>query len=380
MFPFKINVLPDILADLEKRLQSVRWPDEPEVQNKGWDYGTNPEYLKELTDYWLNQYNWRQQEEQLNRFHHFKTTIDGITIHFIHEKGKGPNPTPILLTHGWPDSFYRYHKIIPMLTDPGSYGGDPSKSFDVIVPSIPGFGFSDKVALAAESTSHIWAKLMKETLGYSQYVAAGGDLGTSITKFLALNHPEAVKAIHLTDVGFIPAGDDVNTYTPAEKEFLKELEGWVATEGAYNNIQSTKPQTLAYGLNDSPVGLAAWIIEKLYAWSDCKGNIENCFTKDEIITNVMIYWITQTVNSSVRTYLQNSRFMKTQPGGRRIDKYLATPTAVAVFKGDVVAPEDWARRRVNLQRYNRYDAGGHFAAIVSPELYGKDLLGFFQQL
>jgi hypothetical protein len=222
--PFRVNVPQIILDDLQKRLARTRWPDE--VEGVGWDYGTNLSYMKELVDYWQHGYDWRKHEAKLNQFAQFRAEIDGLNIHFIHERGTGPNPTPVILTHGWPDSFYRFHKVIPMLTDPASYGGDPNTSFDVIVPSIPGYGFSDRIAMVEDAIADLWAKLMTEVLGYETFVAAGGDLGTLITKSLALNHPDVVTAIHLTDVGYPDASTDFSKLSPAEQEFASFIQQW----------------------------------------------------------------------------------------------------------------------------------------------------------
>lgn len=375
--PFKIEISQEVLNDLQTRLAQTRWTDEP--QDAGWSYGTNPAYLRELVNYWQNEYDWRKHEAELNKFPQFKTEIDGIGIHFIHVKGKGLNPKPIILTHGWPDSFYRFYKVIPMLTDPASYGGDPNQSFDVIVPSVPGFGFSDHVALNDDRTADLWVKLMREVLGYPSFVAAGGDMGTGITKSLANQYPDVVMAIHLTDVGYPNGSEDWSTMSPAEQEFGQFIQQWWYTEGAYNMMHSTKPQTLGYGLNDSPVGLASWIIEKFNTWSDNKGNIENSFTKDELLTNIMIYWVTQTINTSIRTYLENARASYAGPEGPESAQRVEVPTGVASFPGEAPVPREWAERMVNVQRFTKMPKGGHFAAMEEPELWVNDLRTFFYE-
>ncbi|MBI1768213.1 MAG: epoxide hydrolase [Bacteroidetes bacterium] len=375
--PFKIEVAQNVLDDLKARLKMTRWTDEP--NNAGWSYGTNPAYLRELLDYWQNKYDWRKQEAELNKFPHFKTEIDGISIHFIHVKGKGSNSKPLILTHGWPDSFYRFYKVIPMLTDPAKFGGSPHQSFDVIVPSIPGFGFSDRVAVAPERTAELWAKLMTNVLGYQKFYAAGGDMGTNITKALAVNHPEKVTAIHLTDVGYPNGSEDWSTLSPAEQEFGQFIQRWWYTEGAYNMIQSTKPQTLGYGLNDSPAGLASWILEKFNTWSDTKGNIENSFTKDELITNIMIYWVTQTINTSIRTYLETARASYTQHGPKP-EQRVEVPTGVACFPAEAPVPREWADRKANVKRFTKMPKGGHFAALEVPELWVSEVRAFFTEV
>ncbi len=374
MIPFKIEVPESVLEDLKTRLKMTRWTDNPEGDQ--WSFGTNATYLKELMNYWQNSYDWRKQEAMLNQFPQFKAKVDGVDIHFVYVKGKGTNPKPLILTHGWPDSFFRYYKVIPMLTDPEAYGGKAEQSFDVIVPSVPGFGFSDKTVLPEDEVAGLWVKLMTETLGYETFYAAGGDVGSGVTKSLANQFPESVKAIHLTDVGYPNGTEDWGSMSQAEQEFGQFIQQWWMSEGAYNMIQSTKPQTLGYGLNDSPVGLAAWIIEKFHAWSDHNGNIEGRFTKDELITNVMIYWITQTINTSVRYYAVNARDSYTEYGPKPVEK-VNIPTGVAAFPGDAPVPREWAERMVNVKRFVKLAKGGHFAAIEVPELWVDEVRTFF---
>jgi pimeloyl-ACP methyl ester carboxylesterase len=374
--PFEIHVSDTTLYDLQKRLAQTRWPDE--IPNSGWNYGTDLGYLKELVDYWQHKFNWREQEVKLNKFHQFKAQVDGVNIHFIHMKGKGTNSTPIILTHGWPDSFYRFYKVIPMLTDPEKFGGKAEDSFDVVIPSLPGFGFSDRKAMTDTTIAELWAKLMTKLLGYKRFTAAGGDLGSGVTKALALKHADVVAAIHLTDVGYLTGLEDFSTMSEAEQQFASFIQRWLLTEGAYIFIQSTKPQTLGYGLNDSPIGLASWIVEKFYAWSDCKGKIENRFTKDELLTNIMIYWITETINSSIRMYSENARatFAQNAPMTKLVRSQV--PAAVALFPADAPFPREWAERNVNLKRWTKMPRGGHFAALEEPELFVSDLREFFQ--
>jgi len=298
-------------------------------------------------------------------------------IHFIHERGKGPNPLPLILTHGWPDSFYRMHKIIPMLTDPESFGGDAADSFDVIVPSIPGFGFSDPVrkpGWTVKQTAELWASLMQDVLGYQRYAAAGGDGGSPISQLLALNSPALVIGIHLTDIGFQATMNlDPSSLTPAEQQYLGAMQQRFFQEGGYIMIQSTKPQTLAYGLCDSPVGLAAWIIEKFYGWSDIDGDIEREYTKDELLTNIMIYWVTQTINPSIRSYYEESHAPSLKPGQR-----VEVPVAMALFPKDTPPPRALAERTLRIERWTEMPRGGHFPALEVPELYVGDLQAFFR--
>ena len=375
--PFKVNISQATLDDLHERLARTRWPDE--VDEAGWDYGTNLTYLKSLVAYWQHQFDWRTQEAKLNQFAHFKVDLDGLGLHFIHERGKGPHPMPIILTHGWPDSFYRMYKIIPMLTDPTSSGGSPSDSFDVIVPSLPGFGFSDRPRrpLTLAQTAEMWTRLMRDVLGYQRYAAAGGDFGSGITQLLALAHPESVTGIHVTDLGFYNLQARQPDLSEAEQRYLGTQQGWFFQEGAYGMIQGSKPQTLAYGLNDSPVGLAGWIVEKFRAWSDCDGDVEHCFSKDELLTNIMIYWVTQTIRSSFG-YYRDLNTPKLQPG-----QHIEVPTGFARFPKDIPGidpPRELAERHLRIARWTQMPRGGHFAALEEPELLVEDLRAFFRPL
>lgn len=375
--PFKIAIPQSTLNDLRERLARTRWPDE--VEGAGWSYGTNLDYLKSLVAYWQHEYDWRKQEATLNRYTQFRTDLDGLSFHFIHERGKGPNPLPIILTHGWPDSFYRMHKIIPMLTDPESFGGNAADSFDVIVPSIPGFGFSDPVrkpGWTVKQTAELWASLMRDVLGYQRYAAAGGDWGSPISQLLALNNPASVIGIHLTDIGFQATMNlDPSSLTPIEQEYLRAKQQRFFQEGGYVMIQSTKPQTLAYGLSDSPVGLAAWIIEKFYGWSDIDGTLEHKYTKDELLTNIMIYWVTQTINPSIRFYYEESHAPSLKTGQR-----VEVPVAMALFPKDTPAPRALAERTLRIERWTEMPRGGHFPALEEPELLVEDLRVFYRSL
>jgi pimeloyl-ACP methyl ester carboxylesterase len=369
MTPFKIAVPQDVLNDLSTRLKQTRWTDEPE--NSNWNYGTHPAYLRELVSYWQNHYDWRKHEAAINQYPQFKADIDGVTIHFIYVKGKKQESTPLILTHGWPDSFYRFLKVISFLTDPAH----SHTSFDVIIPSIPGFGFSQQTALNVDKVGALFNKLMTKVLGYDTYLAAGGDMGTMITKSMAVQYPEKIKAIHLTDVGYPNGTEDWSKMTPEEQAFGQVIQHWFFTEGAFNMIQSTKPQTLGYGLNDSPVGLASWIIEKFYAWSDHDGNLEQVITKDELITNIMIYWVSQSINSSIRMYAENAR--AAYMGGLKSSQYVQVPTGISLFPKEAQFPRAWAERMVQVASFNTLKKGGHFAALELPEVYANELLTFF---
>lgn len=363
MKPFKIEVPQEVLNDLSTRLKQTRWTDEPE--NAGWSYGTNPDYLRELVTYWQNEYDWRKHEAGINKFPQFKVDIDGVTVHFVYVKGKGQGTLPLILTHGWPDSFYRFLKIIPLL----------SESFDVVIPSIPGFGFSQQTAMNVDRVAGLFNNLMTQVLGYSTYVAAGGDMGSVVAKSMAVQYSENIKAIHLTDVGYPNGTEDWSTMTPEEQAFGQLIQQWFFTEGAFNMIQSTKPQTLGYGLNDSPVGLASWMIEKFYSWSDHDGKIESALTKDELITNIMIYWVTQSINSSIRMYAENAR--ASYMGGLKSSQRVAVPTGISLFPKEAQFPKAWADRMVNVASFNVMKKGGHFAALEVPDLYAQEIINFF---
>jgi len=371
--PFTISIPKSALDDLQERLKRTRWPDE--APGSGWTMGSNLAYMKKLVHYWEKKYDWQKHETELNQFDHFTADVKGVNVHFIHMRGKGPNPTPILLLHGWPDSFYRYHKVIPMLIDPASFGGDADQSFDVIVPSIPGLGFSERKAMATDAFADLFATLMTDVLGYKKFVCAGGDVGSPISMSLALNHPEVVTAIHLTDVGYPDQTTDVSTLTPPEQEFATYIQGWFQAEGAYNMIQSTKPQSLAYGMNDSPVGLAAWIMS--FICIGARGaEIETRFSSDELLTNIMIYWLTETIGSSFRVYYEVAHAAPSPNAGQRSD----IPAAVAHCPLDAPLPREWAERKVNLQHFTEFPRGGHFIAWEEPELYAKDVQDFVRQL
>lgn len=373
--PFTIDVPQTTLDDLQHRLAQTRWPDE--ADGSSWAYGISLAYMKEVADYWLHRYDWRTHEAALNRFAQFKAGVDGVGIHFIHERGKGPNPTPLLLIHGFPDSFYRYHKAIDRLTDPAKYGGDPHTSFDVIVPSIPGTGFSDLVTKSDDVNADLFARLMTVELGYKKFVSAGGDHGAIITQALARKYPELLLGIHLTDVGYPDQTTDFSQLTPAEMEMAQWVQQWFMEEGiGVNMIMATKPLTLAYGLNDSPVGLAAWLIGYGSSGQHGKEELETRFRRDELLTNVMIYWVTGTINSAARAYYEN---MQVASGGN-LGKSETVPAAVAHCPYDPPLPREWAARQVNLVQFTEFPRGGHFMAWEEPELYVKDIQDFVSKL
>lgn len=367
--PFKINIPQAMLDNLKSRLANTRWPDE--ISNSGWDYGTNLAYLKNLTEYWKNEFDWRAQEKMMNSFEHFHANIEGINIHYIHERGKGPNPTPLIITHGWPSSFAEMLKIIPLLTD---------NSFDVIIPSLPGFGFSDKPSLPGwnvQKIASVWMKLMTETLGYDKFFAEGGDWGGYITARLGFAYPEHIFGIYTSNIRGTPTKPYPGTppLSAAESAMLQAREHWFQTGASYWHMQSTAPQTPAYALNDSPVGLASWILEKWRDWTDCDGDLEKRFTKDELLTNITIYWFTQTINSSMRLYYENHQNPWVLGPGERV----MVPCGMGSFPHEGTLRE-WAERFFNIQHWTEFERGGHFPAIEEPELLARDLTDFCRHL
>jgi len=381
---FQIDVQQSVLADLKERLLRTRWADS--FDGAGWNYGTDPHYLKELCGYWQNGFDWPKQQAYLNSFEHFRADLHGTGLHFIREKGAGPNPMPILLVHGWPDSFARFLKIIPLLANPSAYGGDAGDSFDVIVPSLPGYGFSDKPG-KPELTfdfAKILHALMVDELGYRKFAVQGGDWGGMVAEHLARSYGSSVIGIQLTDVPFYHMFQKPSDATGAEEKYLKKMEEFQHKEGAYALIQGTRPLTLAPGLNDSPAGLAAWLVEKFRAWSDCDGDVEKRFSKDELLTHVMIYWITQTVGTSFYPYYDMANAGALRWISEMIKKWIGSsdvPAGFALFPKDLVPPpRHWAERFFNVQRWTEMPRGGHFAAAEEPELLAQEIRAMFRPL
>jgi pimeloyl-ACP methyl ester carboxylesterase len=379
--PFAVAVSEETLADLRERLAKTRWPDE--VANAHWEYGTNLAYLQELVAYWRDGYDWRRCERTINAFPQYRVTIDRVAIHFIHQPGRGPKPLPLILTHGWPWTFWDLHKVIRPLSDPAAFRGDPRDAFDVVVPSLPGYGFSTPLSTPGFNywrTADLWVKLMREGLGYDRFGAQGGDWGALVAAQLGHAHAERIIGIHLTLM--MPLSlrmPDASEYSTEEGGWREQTQRFRKEESGYFALQSTKPQTLAYGLNDSPVGLCAWIVEKRRAWSDCGGEIERRFTKDELLTTVMLYWVTESFGSSVRYYYE-ARHHPWQPSHPRTP-VVEAPTGVAVFPREVILlPRRWAERYYNLVRWTVMPAGGHFAPMEEPERLVEDIRAFFRPL
>ncbi len=375
---FSIHLPDTMLADLRRRLDATRWPDE--LEGAGWEFGANLAYMQSLAQYWRNGYDWRRQEALLNQLPQYRIALDGFHIHFVHVRGKGPAPLPLIITHGWPGSFVEMIKLIPLLADPAAHGGKAEDAFDVIVPSLPGYGFSDrplKDGMDPKKIAALWARLMQE-LGYKRFGAQGGDWGSAISIALGLDHAESLIGIHLNYIAgrFLLGG----TLSQAPEDeiasgYLEQLRAWWETEGGYSHEQGTKPQTLSYGLNDSPVGLAAWIIEKFRTWSDCGSDVESIFSRDELLTNVMIYWATQTIHSSTRLYYES----RLQPLSLSRVNRVEPPVAFALFAKEIpLPPRALVERGFNIARWTEMPRGGHFAAMEQPELLAEDLREFFR--
>lgn len=373
--PFTVAIPEATLTDLRERLARVRWADAPPAA--GWDYGTDLAYLRELVAYWRDAYDWRAHEARLNAFAQYTVPLAGIDLHYIHQPGVGPDPLPLLLSHGWPGSVWEFHRAIPMLTDPARFGGDPADAFTVVAPSLPGYGFSFRPGqprFGIAAIADTFATLMTEVLGYRRFVAQGGDWGSMITSRLALAYPERVPAIHLN---YLPlAHDSSPAETPEEEDYLRDLAHWRREETAYQAIQGTKPQTLAFGLADSPTGLAAWMLEKYRTWSDCGGDVEAVFGKDDLLTAITIYWATGAIGSSFWPY-----YDRLHAGGDPVPRgtRIATPTAYIAFPREIVRPpRSRAERYYNIRRWSPQPAGGHFAALEQPEALVQDIRAFFR--
>jgi len=376
--PFEIRISDDVLSDLRARLTRVRWPDEPPLAP--WSTGTSVAYMKQLVDYWRERFDWRAQEAKLNAFSQFTVPLAGIELHFIHQRGQGPRPIPLLLSHGWPGSVFEFHKIIPMLTDPARYGADAADAFTVVAPSLPGYGFSFRAGqprFSVEQIADAFAELMTGVLGYPRFAAQGGDWGAFVTSRLGLMHAERLYGIHLNMLAVRRDPAMLANPTPEEKAFLEQLQHWIKEETGYQWIQGTKPQTLAFGLSDSPVGLAAWIMEKFRAWSDCGGDPESVFSRDELLTNIMLYWVSGAIGSSFWPYYSRLRNPWPVPEGA----YIRTPTGYAEFPREMLhPPRSVAEKVYNIQRWTKMDRGGHFAALEQPEALARELREFFRPL
>ena len=376
--PFKINISNKIIEDINTKVANYSWHEMPD--DGGWTYGTNLDYMKEISKYWIDKFDWRKTEEKINKFQNFKSSIDGIDIHFIHEKGSGTNPKPLLLSHGWPGSIVEFLHIIDQLAHPEKFGGKEEDAFDVVVPSLPGFGFSGRPSrpIGPRKMASIFNSLMTEVLGYKKYLAQGGDFGGTIATWLAYDFPKTCAAIH---INILIVRHPDGPQTKEEKEWEERFERDQMTENGYRTQQATKPQTLSYAMMDSPVGVAAWIIEKMRSWSDIKNNdIESVYSKDTLLSNIMVYLVTKTFNTASWIY-----YGRREEGGRPLPKEglpIKVPTAVALFPKEYLewSPRSYVERIYNVQRWTEMPKGGHFAALEQPDLLIRDIREFVKDL
>jgi microsomal epoxide hydrolase len=374
--PFRVSVDETAIADVKRRLAQVRWPDE--APEPPWRYGTSVGFMRELVDYWATAYDWRKTEAALNAWPQFKTTIDGIDVHFIRVEGRGPNLKPLLLSHGWPGSVLEFLKLIPLLTDPAAHGGDAADAFTVVVPSLPGYTLSfrpNQERRALPAIGAMFHELMTR-LGYARYGAQGGDWGSFVTAWLGANRAPHLLGIHLN---LMPIRRDPAMFsspTEDERRFLGELEIWLKEETGYQWIQGTRPQTLAFALADSPVGLAAWIAEKYRAWTDCDGDPRNALSMDEMLGNISLYWFTNCIGASFWPYYARMH------GPWPIDGKIGVPTGYCEFPREILRPPRAAAERVftDIRRWSVMPKGGHFAALEQPEALAREIRAFFRPL
>ncbi|MDA8828637.1 epoxide hydrolase [Candidatus Pelagibacter bacterium] len=371
---FKVKISDQELDSIYNKIKKYPWHEMPD--DGGWEYGTNLDYLKELSNYWVNNFDWRKSEAQLNRFSNFKSKVDDINIHFIHEKGSGSNPTPLLLMHGWPGSVIEFLHIIERLAHPEKFGGNIDDAFDVVVPSLPGFGFSGRPSrpMGPRKIANTLNKLMTENLGYKNYLAQGGDWGATIANWIGYDHSKSCKAIHINCLTMRhPDGPQ----SKQEEEWQQRFNTDQIMQDGYRTQQATKPQTLSYGMMDSPVGIAAWIVEKMYSWSDLKdNNIESVYSKDTLLANIMVYVVTKTFNTATWIY-----YGRREEGGRFFPKdfkKIEIPTAAAIFPAEMSEwpPKSYVDRMFNITQWTEMPRGGHFAALEEPELLVNDLVKF----
>jgi pimeloyl-ACP methyl ester carboxylesterase len=373
--PFRIAVGDDVLDDLRSRLLRTRWP-EAELVND-WSQGAPLTWIQEVCRYWAEDYNWRRREALLNRFAQFTTAIDGLDIHFLHVRSPHPEAMPLIITHGWPGSIVEFHKVIEPLANPTAHGGDAADAFHVICPSLPGFGFSAKPTATGWGVDRIaaaWAVLM-DRLGYARYGAQGGDWGSAVTTSLGAQDPQHCAGIHIT-LAMASRPKVEGEPTPEEARALKGIKDYADWDSGYSKQQSTRPQTLGYGLTDSPAGQAAWILEKFWAWTDCNGHPETILDRDELLDNVMLYWVTATAASSARLYWESFG------PGRRAASQVTVPTGVAVFPKEIVTPvRRWMEDRyTDIRHWREMPKGGHFAAFEQPALFVDDVRAYFRTL
>mgnify|MGYP000944394389 FL=1 len=376
--PFKVNISDKELNEIYNKVKNYPWHEMPD--DGGWDYGTNLNYMKEISNYWVNNFDWRKHEAEINKFSNFTSVVDDIKIHFIHEKSSGSNPTPLLLMHGWPGSIFEFLHIIEKLAHPEKFGGKKEDGFDVIVPSLPGFGFSGRPTrpIGPRKMADILNKLIVKNLNYKNYLAQGGDWGATIANWIGYDHSKNCKAIHINCLTMRhPDGAKTNE----EKEWQNKFDKDQVMQDGYRTQQATKPQTLSYGMMDSPVGVAAWIIEKMYFWSDLKDSkIESVYSKDTLLANIMIYIVTKTFNTASWIY-----YGRREEGGRLFPKdfkKIEIPTGIAIFPAEMSSwpPKTYVQRIFNIKQWTEMQSGGHFAAMEQPELLVKDIFKFAKKL
>jgi microsomal epoxide hydrolase len=376
--PYQFYVPDEELARILERVSHYPWHEMPD--DGGWEYGTNMDYLKELCAYWVDGFDWRAQEDRINSFPSFKANVDGIDMHFIHEKGSGSNPTPLLISHGWPGSVAEFYDLIEPLAHPERFGGDAEDGFTVVVPSLPGFGFSGRPPrpYGPRKMASVLNALMTDTLGYETYLAQGGDWGGAICSWLGYDHAPACSAIH---INVLTMRHPDGPQSPEEHAWAKQFDHDQIMQDGYRTQQATRPQTLSYGMMDSPVGIAAWLVEKFTAWSDVPDNdVEAAHSKDELLTNIMIYITTRTFNSASWIY-----YGRREEGGRILSpegKRVEVPTGCAVFPAEMLnwPPRSYADRIYNIQHWTEMPRGGHFAAMEEPDLLLQDIRKFARTL
>jgi len=376
--PFTIRVPDALLSDLTMRIRNTRWP--PQAPGTAWAQGTDLDYLKRLLSYWADGFDWRAQERRLNTFAHFRAELGGIQIHFVHERARAGNGIPLLLTHGWPSAFLELLPLVPLLTNPKANGID-APAFDLIIPSLPGYGFSERPAQADYRTvARMWHELMRG-LGYERYGAGGGDFGAGVATYMAIEDPTPMIGIYLTTMElWPPMGEGTRPLTEAESAYVAQVRQWDAVERGYSAIQSTRPQTLGYALNDSPAGLAAWILEKWRAWSDSDGDLDMHFSQDFLLTLLTLYWVTETITPSMRDYFDNRWHGAAIQAGTRVH----VPMGFANFDNNYVSegspPREWVERLYDVRRWTAMPSGGHFGAAEEPERLARDIAAFFAEL
>jgi len=376
--PFKVNISDQIIKDVYDKVKKYPWHEMP--NDGGWEYGTNLDYMKEISKYWVSEFDWRKHEKEINKFPNFIAEVDNIDIHFIHEKGSGPKPMPLLISHGWPGTIVEFLHIIEKLAHPERFGGKEEDAFDVIVPSLPGFGFSGRSSrpIGPRKMADIFNNLMTRELGYKNYLAQGGDWGGAITTWLAYDYPKTCNAIH---INIFTMRHPDGPQTKEEKDWESKFEKDQLMQEGYRTQQATKPQTLSYGMMDSPVGVAAWIIEKMCGWSDIKNNdIESVYSKDTLLSNIMVYLVTKTFNTASWIY-----YGRREEGGRFFPKdfkKIKIPTGVAVFPAEMSEwpPRSYVDRIFNIKQWTEMPSGGHFAAMEQPEMLVNDIVKFAKTL